>query len=107
QVISDDDLSSTQTLLFVQAEFDLPSDFILTAGLGSTFLKYDLVRFQPDASTLERSFDPVISPRIALLKKFGSNVSVYATVSSGFSPPSLAEVRPSTNEFNNSLNPEH
>jgi iron complex outermembrane receptor protein len=107
QVISDDDLSSTQTLLFVQAEFDLPLDFILTAGLGSTFLKYNLVRFQPDASTVERNFDPVISPRIALLKKFGSDVSVYGTVSSGFSPPSLAEVRPSTNEFNNSLNPEH
>jgi iron complex outermembrane receptor protein len=37
----------------------------------------------------------------------GGHHSVYASLSYGFSPPTLAEVRPSTNEFNNDLNPEH
>ena len=52
-----------------------------------------------------RNFDPEISPRIALLKKFNS-ISIYGSVSRGFSPPSLAEVRPSAGTYNNDLNPE-
>ena len=107
QVISDDKVASSQASVFAQGEFDLPHNFILTAGISSTFLKYDLDRYQPDVSKLDRNFNPVVSPRIALLKKFNAGISIYATVSSGFSPPSLAEVRPSTNNFNNDLNPEH
>jgi iron complex outermembrane receptor protein len=49
----------------------------------------------------------VFSPRVALLKKITEDLSFYGSISSGFSPPSLAEVRPSTAAFNNTLNPEH
>jgi iron complex outermembrane receptor protein len=38
-----------------------------------------------------------------LLKKISENISVFTNVSRGFSPPSLAEVRPSTNAFNATL----
>jgi iron complex outermembrane recepter protein len=107
QIISDDKLSSSLGVIFAQGEFDLPHNFIVTAGLSATFLNYDLVRYQPDVSSLQRDFNPVVSPRFSLLKKFGNELSLYASISSGFSPPSLAEVRPSTNEFNSGLNPEH
>ena len=103
----EDDLISNQTMLFLQSEFDFPSNIIFTLGASTTFLKYDLQRIQPGMSNQTRNFDPVFAPRVALLKKMGGRHSVYASLSYGFSPPTLAEVRPSTNEFNNDLSPEH
>ncbi len=104
---TDDRLSSKFLLLFVQAEIDLPKDIYLTLGGSGNFLKYTFNRVFPAPSIAqERSFDPVFSPRIALLKKINDLFSVYGSISKGFSPPSLAEVRPSTGNYNNSLNAE-
>lgn len=107
-VQSDDKLDSHQTLVFAQGEFELPSDFFLTAGASTNFLTYDYLNaLALPVAFQKRKFDPVFSPRIALLKKVSAAMSVYASVSKGFSPPSLAEVRPSTGAFNNGLAPEH
>src|SRR5688572_20180357 len=102
-----DELKSRQLLLFLQADIDLPKDFYLTIGGSGNFLKYDFasVLVSP-AVEQHRNFDPEFSPRIALLKKLNSSISIYGSVSKGFSPPSLAEVRPSAGTYNNSLNPE-
>src|SRR5260221_1556160 len=106
-VITDDRLSATFLLLFAQAEIDLPKDFYLTLGGSGNFLKYGFNRVLPAPSIAQqRNFDPVFSPRIALLKKVNDLFSFYGSISKGFSPPSLAEVRPSTGNYNNSLNPE-
>jgi iron complex outermembrane receptor protein len=102
-----DELKSRQLLLFLQADIDLPKNFYITLGGSSNFLKYDFasVLVSP-AVEQQRKFDPVFSPRIAVLKKLNNSLSVYGSVSKGFSPPSLAEVRPSAGSYNNSLNPE-
>jgi iron complex outermembrane receptor protein len=105
-VQSDDELTSSQMLWFGQAEFDLPRNFFLTLGASANFLKYDFVALMGPAVLQQRKFDPVFSPRVALLKKLGPALSVYGSYSKGFSPPSLAEVRPSTGAYNNALNPE-
>ena len=106
-VITDDRLSSMFLLLFAQAEIDLPKNFYLTLGGSGNFLKYTFNRVSVTPSIeQQRNFDPVFSPRIALLKKVNDHFSVYGSISKGFSPPSLAEVRPSTGNYNNSLNPE-
>lgn len=105
---SDDELRSQQLLLFAQADVELPASFFLTLGLSYNKLKYDFIaRFVTPEISQHRNFTPQLSPRVALLKKFGEDLSVYGSVSSGFSPPSLAEVRPSTGTYNNILNPEH
>lgn len=101
-----DDITSAQFLPFAQLELELPKKFYITVGASSNFLKY---RYEPRYATFidqERNFDPVFSPRVAVLKKF-SILSVFGSISRGFSPPSIAEVRPSTNSFNSNLNPEH
>jgi iron complex outermembrane receptor protein len=104
---TDDKLSSRLMMFFGQTEFDLPSGFYLTLGASVNFVNYDFTRYQPaPITTQHKTFDAIFSPRIALLKKVTENFSVYANVSKGFSPPSLAEVRPSTNTFNNSLQAE-
>lgn len=106
-VQTDDRLRSQIFLGFAQAELDLPKDFYLTIGASGNFIKYDFLRISvtPEISQ-QRNFSPVLSPRVALLKKIAPGLSAYGSISSGFSPPSLAEVRPSTGAFNNTLNPE-
>ncbi len=103
---SDDELKSQQFLLFLQADLNLPKGFYLTIGGSTNFLKYDFVALQDPITEQQRKFDPVFSPRIALLKKLTSTISIYGNVSKGFSPPTLAEVRPSAGTYNNTLNPE-
>lgn len=106
QVFSDDEVTSNQLLGFLQGEVELPKKFFITAGVSGNFLKYEYIRYAPTTADQQRNFDPVFSPRLAVLKKFNPSLSVYVSASQGFSPPSLAEVRPSTNEYNNTLNPE-
>jgi iron complex outermembrane receptor protein len=104
---ADDELTSRQFLLFAQAEFELPRGFFLTVGGSANFLTYDFsALLTPPVIAQKREFDPVFSPRVALLKKLGTHLSIFASFSKGFSPPSLAEVRPSTGTYNNALNPE-
>ena len=102
-----DTLTSRALLGFAQAELDLPKQFFLTIGGSYNFLNYHYERSAPAPVTQDRKFEPQFSPRIALLKKINSSLSVYNSVSYGFSPPTFAEVRPSTGNFNNDLNPEH
>lgn len=102
-----DDLSSSLLLFFGQAEFELPLRFFVTVGGSVSFLNYDFTRNEPlPVTTQDKNFDAEFAPRVALLKKMSDNFSLYANVSRGFSPPSLAEVRPSTNAFNNNLQAE-
>lgn len=101
-----DDLFTSQFLIFSQAEFTLPYDFLLTAGISETFLKYSFERVYPVLPENKSDFSGVFSPRLAILKKITDRLSVHSSISSGFSPPTLAEVRPSTNVFNEDLKAE-
>ncbi|MEX2234976.1 MAG: TonB-dependent receptor [Cyclobacteriaceae bacterium] len=102
-----DEVASSAGLIFAQGDFQLPGNFFLTAGASVNFLQYNFIRVEPAPMVEQtRNFDAVFSPRVALLKKFSEEISVFASYSDGFSPPSLAEVRPSTNTFSNSLKAE-
>lgn len=102
-----DDVTSTAGLVFAQGDIEFPGGFFVTAGASVNFLRYGFERVAPDPRVIqERTFDAVFSPRLAVLRKFSEALSVFASYSDGFSPPSLAEVRPSTNTFSNSLKAE-
>ncbi len=106
-VQTDDRLTSNVLLAFLQAEIDLPNDFYLTVGGSANFLKYNFNRIiGTPPGQQQRNFDPVFSPRIALLKKFSESFSAYTSVGKGFSAPSFAEVLPSSGVYNNTLSPE-
>jgi iron complex outermembrane recepter protein len=101
-----DDLVSRQSVVFVQSELTLPKGFYFTAGISSAYVLYDFERAFPETSAFRKRIATVLSPRVALLKKFDTGFSLYTSVSQGFSPPTLAEIRPSTNAFNNDLQSE-
>jgi iron complex outermembrane receptor protein len=93
--------------LFSQIDLTLSEKLILTLGGSLSSLKYNFERRYPGANVKQtKNFNPVFSPRIALLRKLTPNFSAYTNMSRGFSPPSLAEVRPSTNTFNSTLQSE-
>jgi iron complex outermembrane recepter protein len=96
-----DKLRTYQGFFFQQAELNLTNKMLFTLGLSENFSGYDIDR-QIDASRggkrglQTRSFDPIVVPRVALNYRLNPFSSVYGSISSGFSPPTIDEVR--TNE---------
>ncbi|MDX5346884.1 MAG: TonB-dependent receptor [Hymenobacteraceae bacterium] len=106
----DDEIRTTTSLNFLQTEFETRNGWLFTAGASYNKLQYKINRVT-DAATqksylLQREFDGVLSPRVAILKKLNSNTSVFASISQGYSPPTEAEVRTSDGSINQTLKPE-
>ncbi|MEX2593172.1 MAG: TonB-dependent receptor [Anditalea sp.] len=105
-----DDLITTQAFMFQQLEVDLSKSIRATVGLSENFSRFDIDR-NINASTgipssAERKFEPVIVPRIALSGKLNSNSALYGSLSSGFSPPTIDEVRTNEGSINLDLEAE-
>jgi iron complex outermembrane recepter protein len=101
---SDNDLGATSSMFFIQSEYELAS-WIFTAALSGNVYEISL-----DDNTTDihegKNFTPAFLPRIALLKKLES-LSLYASFSRGFSPPTLADLYPTGSDFNNDLEAEY
>ncbi|CAN5165775.1 TonB-dependent receptor [soil metagenome] len=106
----DDELTSTQSLLFAQAEADLPANFFLTLGLSYNRLNLDIYRLSDKilntSYRIARNFDPVVAPRIGLVKKLTDQVALHGSISYGFSPPTIDEVRTNEGSINEGLEAE-
>lgn len=101
-----DELGSNQILFFGQAEYQLPANFALTAGASLAFVRYTFKRFYPTNIDTGRDFDPEFSPRIALLNRVTPGLTIFGSVSKGFSPPGLAELFPSRAVWDTEIQPE-
>lgn len=104
---SDDEIRQFNYTFFGQADLDLPANFYLTVGASYNQINYQIKRISvvPNLN-FKQNFMPVLSPRIALLKKLNTHLSVFGSVSWGFSPPTIAELLPSTGQVNIELKPE-
>ena len=105
-----DDLITTTAFLFQQVEAELSEKLLFTIGLSQNFSKFDITR-NIDArrgipSAANRRFDPVIVPRIALSAKLNETSAVHGSISSGFSPPTIDEVRTNEGSINLGLEAE-
>jgi iron complex outermembrane receptor protein len=90
-------------LFFAQYDRELPNDFFLTIGASLNSLK---LKFDNYSSVSQRTLGPIVSPRVALLKKINEGISVYTSFSRGYSPPTTAELFPSTGIYDPDLKPE-
>lgn len=103
-----DELRSSQYILFGQYELFLMKEWILTFGLSMNGVHYDIFRTmdsQGMPERIKRNFDKEWMPRIALVKTY-DNVAFHGSVSYGFSPPTLEEVRTNEGSINTDLEPE-
>jgi iron complex outermembrane receptor protein len=84
-----------QGSLFLQNEYAGLNKWIFTfsGSLSSYWTEY-------------LSNEAIFSPRLAILRKINPHQSIVAKIAHGYSPPSIAELRPSTGEINTKLKAE-
>lgn len=105
-----DKLRATQGFLFQQAEWNLTESLLLTFALSENFSSLEIDR-QIDASGGDlglqtRKFDPIVIPRLALNYMLSEYSGVHGSISSGFSPPTIDEVRTNEGSLNLDLEAE-
>ncbi|MGB0929897.1 MAG: TonB-dependent receptor domain-containing protein [Chitinophagales bacterium] len=95
-------------LVFSQASIDLPQNLTATIGASYNTVQYDIERVNHlgDFSENDIRFEGAFTPRVALIKTWKDKFAVHGSVSWGFSPPSLSEVRTSEGSINTTLQAE-
>jgi len=101
-----DDLMAIQWFAFSQLTVQV-NDWRLEAGLSVNNQRFSFERTSlPGSSPRYRNLQAVATPRFSITKKVNSGWQVQLQVSRGFSPPTLAEIRPSDGNFYGDLQPE-
>lgn len=102
---TEDEIRIRQSFVFLQGNLSL-HNWELTAGasLNGSGLRFRRAYPTP-APEQSRTLNNELTPRLALARKF-SAITVYSSVSKGFSPPTSAELLPSGSAINLSLEAE-
>lgn len=103
-----DDIHAKQWTIYSQLQWRPMEKWLLQMGLSLNQQSVDFLRLtdNPLVKT-DKSTNPIIAPRIALSYQLSNSVTAYAIASFGFSPPSLAEIRPSDGKFYGDLQAEN
>ena len=75
--------------VFGQTRYQITERTELSGGINVNQTTYRLETSFPSTSTSEKKFDLIVSPRLSLTQVFGDSFTGYATISHGFSPPSI------------------
>jgi iron complex outermembrane receptor protein len=111
---TDDEIKTLQNNVFTEWQLNLPSDYSIVAGASCNLVDFNIadgLAYPGNTSHLSQAgnkvFDPVITPRVSLLKTFNDKLSVYANVSQGYTPPGTSMVViPYLGKVNTDLKPE-
>jgi iron complex outermembrane receptor protein len=104
---SDDNLNIWQYMIFAQLDLKLSHGWIITGGVSLNKSSLQLVHLSSRPSTTQkRVFKNKLPPHIAVLKKISPDISLYASVARGFSPPTVSEILRSDGVFGTNLQPQ-
>jgi len=85
--------------VFTEWKFSLPSQLVLTAGGSLNFTEYAITDMLANTANPthanqsgDKSFSPVFTPRVSVLRLLGEHASIYADVSAGYTPPPTSQV---------------
>lgn len=95
--------------LFINQETTINNKLFLEAGLSLNSTSYNLKDEFPNAENSNRedfSFNTVIMPRFGVSYKLNTDFNLFASVSNGFSVPSVAETLTPEGQINTDLKPE-
>ncbi|WP_432709987.1 TonB-dependent receptor domain-containing protein [Pedobacter sp.] len=95
------DYKNTQYSLFYQSETQLAKNTALTFGLSYNSLSYDVNNYLQQEQRGVKKFKPQANPRLAISQHVSDALSLHASVSTGFSPPSSSEIK----NVDGSINP--
>lgn len=107
QVLFKDILAARQTHAYSQLQIQLNTRWLIQTGASINFQRYQFNRLTtPSVNAQERNIQPAWMPRLAISYAANKQTHLFAQISKGFSPPSLAEVRPSDGNYYGELQPE-
>lgn len=102
-----DKLKAATNFGFANINVDLFKKLLLEISTSANLYKYNYESFYPVVVGKQTNkFDMQLMPRAALSYLLTQNLSARASVSRGYSPPTLAEIRASDNIINVDLQPE-
>jgi iron complex outermembrane recepter protein len=104
---TDDEINNRVFFAFAQATLELPTDWFITAGASLNSQNLNITRLSTSPVVEQkRKYENELAPRLAILKQLTRTLSVYASVARGFSPPTTAEILPSSSIIGTDLDPE-
>lgn len=103
-----DALRSRQHFYFARVRADIHQRLVVEASASLNYYGYAFKSTFPqqDQGYTKERFDAEWMPRLAASYLFNPTLAWRASVSRGYSPPTIAEVRPSDNIINTALNAE-
>ena len=103
-----DALRSRQHFYFARLRADIHKRLVVEASASLNYYGYAFKSTFPqqDQEYTNERFDPEWMPRLAASYLFNPSLAWRVSVSRGYSPPTIAEVRPSDNIINTALNAE-
>lgn len=105
-LLADDEARVFQLSVFGQGELRWKK-LSATAGLSYNVQRLNFHRLSDvDSRPEELTYDPELMPRLAVMWSVDENISVFGSVSRGFSPPTLGEINASNGVFNRNLEAE-
>ncbi len=108
-LLSDNEEKRNYYNAFAKYELRHTKEFNLHAGVNLNNTKYNLTDlFNPDSTSVsgDYSFASIVSPQVGFSYKIKRRYMVYATVSHGFSPPTLEETLTPDGQINPDIRPE-
>ncbi len=103
-----DDIIYKVNSYFIQGDFGINDHWFFNGGISinKTRVSFSRSGFFP-ATRQKRSYQNEFAPRLSMKKILTDNLFLKATVSRGFSPPTIAELLPSTGVISTNLEAEY
>jgi len=105
---TNDDINYTGYSFFVQGDWSSRKDWYINGGisLNKTAVNFSRLSSYPVIKQ-HRSYQNELAPRLSIRKNFTGGFAIKGTVSRGFSPPTVAELLPSTGIISTELEAEY
>lgn len=97
-------VNSYQTNGFTQVQWNHRRWQVLAGvGLNQQVFNY---KNRSTSNYIRKESGPVLMPRLSVSHTLVTNQSIFLSIARGYSPPTVAEIRPSSGEYNQELLPE-
>lgn len=102
-----DDILSRQSFYFSRFSTNIGENLTAEIAASLNFYQYQFDKNIRTANSRSvRKFDPQLMPRFALSFQISDKLALRSSISRGYSPPTIEEVRPSDNRINTGLESE-
>jgi iron complex outermembrane receptor protein len=101
-------ITTKQGFYFANTSLRWNKKWLIELGMSNAYMGYDYARNTILTETVQsKSNLGLLAPRFGVSYEAAKSVNFYVQISKGFSPPTLAEVRPSDGLFYKNLLPEY